>query len=140
MTARQKPGWYLRTLLTACGFVLIAGYIYFQIVRSAHGTDLRITTPISGALLSSPLLGVSGEARNATLVSINGREIFTDESGHFAEELLLAEGLNTITVRAQDRFGNIREETREVVYHSNKTPQEPAADHEARGDGGKTNL
>jgi len=75
-----------------------------------------VREPAAGATFTKPLITVSGEVSRAAFISINDREILTNESGHFAEETLLAQGYNVITVRTKDRFGAVREETREVVY------------------------
>lgn len=107
---------YLKIIGIILSGILIVGYASFQIVRVLNGATLSVREPSAGATFSKPLITVSGEATRAAFISLNDREILTDESGHFAEELLLAEGYNVLTVRMKDRFGALREETREVVY------------------------
>jgi hypothetical protein len=59
---------------------------------------------------------VVGEAKNVSYLSLNGRQIFTDESGTFSEKLLLPYGYTIMTLKARDRFGRSRTYTLELVY------------------------
>ena len=112
----RRPDWYVKIAATALVGILILGYAYFQIMRVAQGVTLSLREPASGATFSKPLIAVSGQANRASFISINDRQIFTDESGHFKEEVLLAKGYNVLTVAVKDRFGTTRKEVREVVY------------------------
>lgn len=116
MRAIKGPDWYLKIIGALLGSALFIGYAYFQVMRVLYGATLLVREPQPGATLTKPLITVSGEVSRAAFISVNDREILTDESGHFAEELLLARGYNVITVRTKDRFGVVREERREVVY------------------------
>ena len=118
----REPDWYIKMAMVMIGGMLILGYAYFQIMRVARGATLSLQEPASGATFSKPLITVDGEANRVSFISINGRQIFTDESGRFKEEILLAEGYNVLTVAVKDRFGAVRKEMREVVYK----PEEPA--------------
>lgn len=112
----KGPNWYLKMLGVSAAGALCLGYAYFQTLRVLHGATLSITKPQQGATFSKPFISVEGQARRAAFISVNDREILTDESGRFAEEVLLAQGYNVVTVRMRDRFGAVREKKREVVY------------------------
>lgn len=112
----KGPNWYLKMLGVSAAGALCIGYAYFQTLRVLHGATLSVTEPPQGATFSKPLIAIRGQAQRASFISMNDREILTDESGRFAEEVLLAQGYNVVTVRMRDRFGALREERREVVY------------------------
>ncbi len=64
----------------------------------------------------SPLVKVIGNAKNATYISLNGREIFIDKEGNFSENVALLPGLSVITLSAEDKFGHMDEKKLEVMY------------------------
>jgi len=65
---------------------------------------------------STPLAKVQGKAKNATYISLNGREIFIDKDGSFSEPIALIPGFSVITIDTQDKFGKSKEKKFQVVY------------------------
>lgn len=51
------------------------------------------------------LMALAGTAERIAFLSLQGKQIFTDENGRWQETLLLLPGYNNITVAATDRFG-----------------------------------
>lgn len=69
-----------------------------------------------GSVTSSPLLTVSGLTDgNISLVTINGAPVKTDK-GLFSKGIILASGVNVITVSATDAAGNSTTMTRTITY------------------------
>lgn len=68
---------------------------------------------------TSPLIQIKGNAKNATYLSLNGREIFIDKDGSFTEQVSLLSGLSVVTIDAQDKFGKVSEKKFEVMYQKN---------------------
>lgn len=68
---------------------------------------------------TSALIQIKGNAKNATYLSLNGREIFIDKDGTFSEPMALLPGLSVVTIDAQDKFGNGSEKKFEVMYQKN---------------------
>ena len=62
------------------------------------------------------LATVSGNAKNANYISLNGREIFIDKDGSFKESIALIPGYSVITIDATDKFGNDKEKKFQMVY------------------------
>lgn len=99
-------------------FVLIAFFVLYLIYEAKgllYGLSAEITSPADGATLSQSITHVDGVAHGAAFVTLNGRKIYTDESGRFSEELILASGLNILTLEATDRFGKMVKDTHSVV-------------------------
>ena len=103
-------------------FVLIAvvvGFLGIYFLYQARGYLLgpRITldSPAPGEIIHNSYLKVEGQALNVSSLSLNGRQIFTDERGFFSEGLLLARGYNIIELTATDKFSRVRKEKREVI-------------------------
>lgn len=95
--------------------LIIVGYSLFQAQKLIAGPVIDVYTPIHGATYRSPLIEVSGRARNVAFLSLNDRKIFTDKDGYFKEKLLLSPGYNIIKLNAQDKFKTYRETLIEVI-------------------------
>ena len=65
---------------------------------------------------NTTLAKVSGVAKNATYISLNGREIFIDKDGSFSEPIALIPGFSVVTIDATDKFGNNQEKKFQLVY------------------------
>ena len=62
------------------------------------------------------IITLSGTAENISSISLNGRQIFTDTHGRFAEALVLENGYTIATIAATDRYGRTTTVTRPFVY------------------------
>lgn len=112
---RYTPQFILKTSLAVimCGFV--AGYIMFQAQNVWNGPIIIVETPPDGASRQE-FAKIAGVAHNVAFITLNGRRIYTDKDGNFAERLLLSEGYNVAEVAAKDKFGRNVEKTIEIVY------------------------
>ena len=95
--------------------ILVLGYGIFQARFYLYGPRLQIDSPADGALVNENLLVIRGKALETSRLLLNGRAIFTDAAGNFSEELLLAHGLNRITLEAEDKFGKRASASRMIV-------------------------
>jgi hypothetical protein len=100
-------------ILLLTGTVL--GYGYYRTRDFLRGPVVEILTPVNGQMLAAALIDVSGVSKNISFLNLNGRKIFTDESGNWHEKLLASPGYNKIEVSAKDRFGRDITKTLEVV-------------------------
>lgn len=82
------------------------------------GATITLKQPIMSTSTPS-LVSVEGVVQNTSFLTMNGHKIFTDEEGHFREELLLSEGYNIIQVEAVDRFGTKETKNLELIYKPN---------------------
>lgn len=92
-------------LLVLGGIGSIIGYGFFEARRLLAGPSIVIHTPQDGSRISDSLLTVEGEARNISFLTINDRQVLTDEAGHFTNKLTPPEGANVISIEGTDRFG-----------------------------------
>jgi len=85
--------------------VLVIGYGLFEARRILEGPVITIESPKDGSATSSTGILIAGKAENISFLSVNDKQSFTDESGHFSELLSLPAGFTVLTVAATDRFG-----------------------------------
>lgn len=109
------------SLIKIAAIVLfVGGLVAYSLFNSRifiSGPQITITSPQNGASIEeNRLVEVSGEATHISYLSLNDRQIYTDENGFFEEDLLLNVGYNVIQLKAKDKFNRSIERTIEVVY------------------------
>ncbi len=100
-------------VLITVGLVL---YSYFQSKEYLRGPVIEVLEPMNGSTSTSSSIIILGNARNISFISLDGRQIFTDERGRFRELVLLQEGYTILTIAGKDRFGHTIEKKVELVY------------------------
>lgn len=105
MHARKKLAWAGGALL----LMLLIAYSAYQARAYLAGPRVRI----GETLRNGPLLDIAGTAERVAFVSLNGRQIFTDERGVWQETILLLPGYNVVSLSATDRFGRETETHRD---------------------------
>lgn len=68
-----------------------------------------------GEKFENPVLEVTGNAKNAIDLSLNGREITINQNGDFFETIALLSGYNIINIKAQDKFGYVDEKNYQII-------------------------
>ncbi len=95
---------------------LIFAYVLFQARNLLMGPSITLETAESGSIQHERTILLEGMTRNIVSLTLNGREIHTDETGVFSERLVLENGYTIMTLRAEDRYGRERTLSREFVY------------------------
>ena len=93
-------------------FILLIAYSLYQARFLVLGPQIWIDNPQDGSTVDDSLVIMEGRSKNIAWISLNDRQIFTDEEGVWGEKLLVSEGVSIMTVSARDRFG--RETSRSV--------------------------
>ena len=106
-------------------FLLIIIYAFFRSKDLVFGVKIRNVdingVPIqSGATLAASTLEITGNARNAIDLTLDGREISVDQMGNFDETIALLPGYNIISIRAQDKFGHADEKNYQLMLKNNE--------------------
>ena len=111
ITLRHILGWSLGFLIVGA----IVVYVGYQARFLIAGPQIVLTAePVF--VTSSSTVVLEGRTENITRIHLNGRQIFTDQYGTFAELTALTPGANVITLSAEDRYGRVRDVQRTVVY------------------------
>jgi len=111
MTVDIKPKYGLLIIV----FVLLTAYSLYQARILLTGPRIQIDNPKDGQTVEDPLVIVEGQSKNIAWISLNDRQIFTDENGKWSEKLLVSPGLSIMTVKARDRFGRKTEKNVKIV-------------------------
>lgn len=111
LTARS----ILKYLLSFIGLGCLILYITFQARFLIAGPVITLVNE-PASVQNSPTVTLSGNARNLAKITLNGRQIFTDQSGYFNEALVLENGYTIATITATDRYGRETSVVRSFVY------------------------
>ncbi|MEJ0001589.1 MAG: hypothetical protein WDN09_00135 [bacterium] len=99
----------IRIALISIFFLGIVFYAYYRSRDLIFGVTIRNVNLVDGATMPAALIKVTGNAKNATFLSLDDREISINEQGDFSEDVALLPGYNIITLKAKDKFGNADE-------------------------------
>lgn len=108
--------WWISIMSCVTLFMIILFFSYEKMCFVWKGVEISATIEPK---INSSLTLVKGNASKATLITLNGREIFIDKDGNFSEEIVVLPGFYVITLRAKDKFGKTAEKKFEVVREGN---------------------
>ena len=89
--------------LISVGLVIVGIYLVWQIKVLTTAPSLSISAPSDNQVLNSTNIEVAGQTTPGAEVIVNGQPQLVDSSGHFRTTLSLPSGVNTITVKAQNK-------------------------------------
>ncbi len=111
-----------RNLKKTINYTLVVGFFSFIVIYAiintrfiSRGIALTVRGLDNGAVYSTSTLDITGNAKRAKHVLVNGREINLDQEGEFSDVLVLLPGYNIITISAEDKFGTITKKTFDIV-------------------------
>lgn len=94
--------------------IIGGGYIFLRSTTFFARPDLIVFTPEHGAMIGGGgEVKITGDTIPKTLITINGYETFSDETGSFEELIPFQKGFHVLDIRVKNRVGK---ETR-VVKH-----------------------
>ena len=96
-------------------FIFIIVYSFFNIWGIIFGVKIKNVNIVDGATISEDVLKITGNAKNAVNLTLNGREISIDQAGNWSESLALLPGYNVIEIKAVDKFGYSDEEIYKLI-------------------------
>ena len=102
-------------------FILIIIYAFFRSHDLIFGVKIKNVninglSAQAGVKFTNGVLQITGNAKNATNLTLNGREISIDKTGNFNETIALLLGYNTINIKAKDKFGYNDEKNYKIIY------------------------
>ena len=99
----KKPS--LKKAIFISSIIGVLALVAYNTKDLFFGAPFAVHTALDGATVSNAFLPISGIAKHATTVLINGREISTDKTGAFFDGVVLSPGYNIIEISQKDRFG-----------------------------------
>lgn len=106
----------LHTAILAAFFLLIVGYSIFRSHYLLVGVKIKDVNIEDGAKFEQNVIELTGNAKNAVNLTLNGREISINQDGDFNETFALLPGYNIVSITAKDKFGYTDEKNYRLVY------------------------
>jgi hypothetical protein len=97
-------------------FLFILVYAFFRAKDLIFGVKIRDVNLVNGTNSTESVVKVTGNAKNAIHLMLNGREISIDQDGNFEETIALLSGYNMVSIVGTDKFGNTDEENYQLTY------------------------
>ena len=102
-------------------FLFIIVYAFFRSEDLIFGVKIKNVningSPLqSGMKIENNVVQVTGNAKNAINLVLNGREISIDKSGNFNETIALLSGYNTMNITVKDKFGYVDEKNYQIMH------------------------
>jgi len=97
-------------------FILIVIYAILGSKDLIWGVKIKNVNLVDGVTVTENIIQLTGNAKNAVNLTLNGREISVDQSGNFNETIALLEGYNIINIKARDKFGYVDEKNYKLIY------------------------
>ena len=105
----------IKKVIGFSSLILVLGLIFYNTKDLILGAPFHIDTVDDGTTVSDSFLPISGSARHASILEINGRRIALDQDGLFSDGTLLSPGYNIVEVVTVDRFGREKRKAFHIV-------------------------
>src|SRR3989344_6743587 len=112
MTLKSGITWGVAAIV----LLIILGYAYSRTESFIRGPQITIVSPENGQVTSDSFFFIEGAVKRASYITVNGRQVYTNETGELREEMSVAEGLNIFEIVATDRFGRVTKKVLTIVY------------------------
>lgn len=97
-------------------FLFIISYGFSRSTDLIFGVKIRGVNITDGEVRQESVLKITGNAKHAVNLILNGREISIDSEGDFNETVALNPGYNIISIQAADKFGYADEKNYKLIY------------------------
>ncbi len=97
-------------------FIIIVVFAFFRSYNIVFGLKIRDVNIVDGSRALDDTLHITGNAKNAVNLAINGRTISINHAGDFNETIALLSGYNIINITAKDKFGYVDEKNYKLMY------------------------
>jgi len=106
----------LKITVLSAFFIFIIIYAFYRSYDLIFGVKIKNVNIVNGATLNNSVIEVTGTAKGAINLTLNGREILIDQKGNFNDTIALLPGYNIINIKAMDKFGYIDEKNYKLTY------------------------
>lgn len=112
-------------IFTLVVFLLFTiGYVGYQIYKFQTPPTLTIIQPVDEYVSEEEAIILKGITQRSVLISVNDQPIEVNSEGEFETEILLTDGVNTITIKAKKSSNSNLESTKTVKVIYSPTQQE----------------
>ena len=100
--------------VVGAGIAVVAGFFVYEF-KFLRPPTLTVTTPVRDIAISETSYEVRGRTDPEADATLNGRPLFSGETGEFTERLQLMRGVNKLEFEARNRYGKTTTAIRYIV-------------------------
>lgn len=117
ITRRADPYVTQRNFVLAVGGVVLAGVVGFFAYefKFLRAPDLEVRSPSRDIVATSDIVDIRGRSDPDADLTMNGRPLYSGETGEFAERAYLVKGVNRLDFEAKNRYGKTTRLMRYIV-------------------------
>lgn len=109
---------FIAVVLVIVSLTFFFGYLYYQYRSFTGAPVLTINYPPDNLVTASDILDITGKTDLDSEVFVNSQKVILSPDGSFAESVRLKEGLNTISIRALNKFSKQTEYVKTIIYRA----------------------
>lgn len=110
----------ITTVILVLIFVTAGGYLFSQYRSFTAAPLLEVSEPSDNTKVEALDINVVGKTYSDATLKINGQKVQLSPGGTFSVAVSLVEGINTIFVTSENRFGKISTVKRTIVVETRK--------------------
>jgi cytoskeletal protein RodZ len=111
---------YVASIVAVILVIGFFSYLYFQYRNFTGEPNLNLYYPPDNLVTSSDILDITGKTDLDSEVMINNTKVVLSPDGSFAESVRLKEGLNSLSIKATNKFDKTTELVKTVIYRPQK--------------------
>lgn len=96
--------------------LFVITYAFFKAEDLIFGVKIKDVNIENQTFFETNKIEISGNARHATELVLNGREISIDKDGNFKEDIAPLIGYNIVNIKAKDKFGHEDEKNYKLTF------------------------
>ncbi len=101
--------------LSALIFLLVAGYLFYQLNFLISPPKLSIAEFPDGLITDKTSFLIKGKTEPGARLTINNQETYINRDGNFEQLIDLNQGINSIKIKATNRFGKSNSIVRRIM-------------------------
>jgi len=95
--------------------IIVVGYLIYQLDFLIAPAALSLEYPAEDLSINRSSIEIFGSTDYTAKLTVNGQQIFVEKDGRFRQEINLSQGINTLKIESENRFGKKSEITRQIV-------------------------
>ena len=115
---------FVAVILVFVSLTFFFGYLYYQYRNFTGAPKLTLNYPPDNLVTASDILDITGKTDLDSEVFVNSQKVILSPDGSFAESVRLKEGLNTISIKAVNKFSKQTEFAKTIIYRPVRDVQE----------------
>lgn len=103
-------------LMISFAAILIAGvYFLYEFRFVIRSPELTVVSPPKDEITTQDSFPISGKIEKESVLTLNGRPVYTNDKGEFSDSALISKGLNTLEFEVTNRFGKTNKVVRYIL-------------------------